>query len=100
MRWVIASLVVLTAWMAWVVSVILPSHSGNLFGGFFLVIGMLNVLFYKNTGRKFFAKTQSSRLFVSGFWVRSGEKGIQIFVLGIGVIFAAAGCVLIIMGSA
>jgi hypothetical protein len=99
-RWVISSLVVFAAWMVWLVSVILPSHSGKLFGGFFLVIGILNMLFYKSTGRNFFAKTQSSWPFVANFWARSGEKGIQFLFLGIAIIFSVAGLVLAIVAPA
>lgn len=57
---------------------------------------LLNVLFYKSTGRKFLAKTQSSRPFVARFWARSGEIGTQLLFLGIGVILAIAGCILLI----
>jgi hypothetical protein len=100
MRWVIACLVVLAAWMAGVIYyVILPSHSGRLLGVFFVAIGALNVLFCKTTARKFFAKTQSSPPFVAGFWARSGERGVQLLFLGIGIILAVGGCVLIIVGS-
>ncbi len=99
-RWVIAFLIMLTGWMAWLVYVILSSHPDKLFGGFFLVMGLLNVLFYKSTGRRFFAKTQSSRPFVANFWAPNGEGGIQLLFLGIGIILAVAGCVLIILGSA
>lgn len=99
-RWVISSLMVFTAWMVWLVCVILPSHSGKLFGGFFLVIGILNMLFYKSTGRNFFAKTQSSWPFVANFWARSGEKGIQFLFLGIAIIFSIAGLVLAIVAPA
>lgn len=98
MRWVIACLVTLAAWMAWLVHMILPSHPGKLFGAFFLGIGALNALFYKSTGRKFFARAQSSRPFVANFWARSGERGIQLLFLGIGIILALAGSVLVIEG--
>jgi|ERR1019366_2716137 hypothetical protein len=98
MRWVIASLVVLAAWMFWLVYLVSPGPNKFL-GGFLLAIGLLNGLFYKSTGRKFFAKTQSSRPFVAGFWARSGERGVQLFFLGVGAIFALAGCLLIIVGS-
>jgi hypothetical protein len=69
-------------------------------GGFFLAIGALNALFYKSTGRKFFARTQSSPPFVANFWAHGGERGTQLLFLGMGIILAVAGCVLIIVGAA
>ncbi len=99
MRWVIAGLIMLTGWIAWLVYVVLPAHSSRLFGGFFLAIGVPHVIFYRRNGRKFFAKTQTSRPFVANFWARSGEKGIQLLFLGFGITLAVAGCVLIVMGS-
>jgi len=99
MRWVIASLIMIAAWTAWLVYVLSPGPSKFL-GGCLLAAGTLNVLFCKSTGRKFYAKTQASRPFVAGFWAHSGERGVQVFFLGIGVIFTVAGCLLIIMGSA
>ena len=98
MRWVIASLAVLAGWMAWVVYWVLPGP-GRFLGGFLLAIGTLNGLFYKRTGRTFFARTQSSRPLVAEFWASSGERGVQFFFLGIGVIFVVAGCLLIIAGA-
>ena len=95
MRWIIACLALLAAGMAWLVFAASPSP-GKFGGGFLLAIGALNVLFYKRTGRKFFAKTQSRRPLVAGFWARSGESGAQFLFLGIGIILAVAGCILLI----
>jgi hypothetical protein len=98
-HWVTAQLVVIAIFMAVFVGAILPSHPGALGGGFFLAIGAVNVLFYKSTGRKFFAKTQSSPPFVASFWAHSGERGTQLLFLGIGLILAAAGFILLVLGS-
>jgi Ca2+/Na+ antiporter len=100
MRWVIAQLAVIAIGMTVFVYVILPSHPGMLGGGFFLALGALNALFCKSTGRKFFAKTQSSAPFVANFWAHSGERGTQLLFLGIGIILAVAGCILLVVGSA
>lgn len=97
MRWVIAPLVVLAVWMGVILYAFRPLPP-KLFGGFFLAIGITNVILYKTTGRKFFAKTQASPPFVARVWASSGEKGVQVLFLGIGVIFAVAGCVAIIWG--
>ena len=99
-RWVIALLALIATGMSVLVYLALPSHPGRLGGGFFLAIGLLHVLFHKKTGRKFFAKTQSSRAFVANFWALGGEEGTQLLFLGIGLILAASGCVLIILGPA
>ena len=99
-RWVIGFLAVLAAWMVYMLYVELHLPGGGKFlGGSLLAVGALNALFYKKTGRKFFAKTQSSRPFVAGFWARIGEQGCQLLYLGIGIILAAGGCVLLIMGA-
>jgi hypothetical protein len=100
MRWVIALLVVLAVWMSLMLYVSRPLPDGKLFAGFFLVIGITNVFFCKTTGREFFARTQASRPSVARFWARAGEKGSQVLFLGIGIIFAVAGCAAIIVGSA
>ena len=99
MWWIIACLVMLAAWMAWLVFAASPSP-GKFGGGFLLAIGALHVLFYRRTGRKFFAKTQSRRPFVASFWARTGERGTQLLFLGIGIILAVAGCILLVVGSA
>ena len=101
MRWVITFLVVLTAWMAGVLYLALPSPNGGKFlGGCLFAIGALNAIFYKKTGRKFFATTQSSRPFVARFWLCIGEWGTQFMYLGIGIILAVGGCILLVFGSA
>jgi thiol:disulfide interchange protein len=79
----------------------MTSESGWIVGGcFFLAMGTLNILFYRKTGQDFFAKTQSGRPFVANFWARGGEKGVQFLFLGLGIILAFAGCVLIVVSLA
>jgi len=99
MRWVIALHVVLAVWMAVIFYLFWPWPDRLFFGGFFLAIGITNVLFCKTTSRKFFAKTQASPPFVARVWSSAGEKGLQVLFLGIGIIFAVAGCVVIIVDS-
>ena len=99
-HWIIAPLVLIALGVAVIVYVALSLPGAKLGGGFFLAIGALNVLFYKSTGSKFFAKTQSSRPFVARFWARSGENGTQLLFLGIGVILAVAGGILLVAGTA
>jgi hypothetical protein len=96
--WIIVCLVMLAAGMAWLVFAASPSP-GKFGGGFLLAIGALNLLFYKTSGRRFFAKTQSSSPAIARFWAHSGESGIQILFLGIGIILAAAGCILLFIRS-
>ncbi len=98
MRWVIVQLLVVAILIAAFVLVILPSHPGELGGGFFVAVGIMNIVSYKSTGRKIFAKTQTSRPFVAKFWAHNGEFGTQVLFLGIGVILAIAGGVLMVAG--
>ena len=101
MCWVIACLVMLAAWMAVVLYEALPlSSGGKSLGGCLLAIGALQMLFYKRTGRRLFAQTQSSRPFVARFWARIGEREVQLFYLGVGSILAVGGCILLVFGSA
>jgi hypothetical protein len=79
---------------------VLPLPGAKLGGGFFLAIGVMNVLFYKRTGQKMFALGQSSRPFVARVWTRGGENGTQLLVLGIGIILAGAGGILLVAGTA
>ena len=65
-------------------------------GGFFLAIGAMNILFHRRFGRQAFGRGHSMRLIVARFWDYGGEKGAQLLYLGIGVIFAIVGCVLLI----
>ena len=53
-RWVIAVLVLFGVWMAFILYVILssPAQGTKSLGGFLLAIAVLNVLFYKSTGRR------------------------------------------------
>jgi hypothetical protein len=99
MRWVISLLAVLAVWMAAMLYVLRPLPDRFVFGGFFFAIGITNLLFYKTTGRKLFAKTQASPPFVARVWARVGENGVQLLFLGIGIIFALAGCAAIMVGS-
>jgi hypothetical protein len=101
MRLVIAVLVVLAGWMAFILYMLRPLQNQDrlLFGGFFLAIGVTNVLFCKTSARKLFAKTQAGPPFVASVWGYVGQKGVQVLFLGIGIIFFAAGCVVVIVGT-
>lgn len=101
MRWVIALLILISAWMAFILYIILssPALGTRFLGASLLVIGLLNVIFGRRTASKFFARTQTSPSLVAKFWASSGEKGIELLFLGIGIILAVAGCVLLILGT-
>jgi hypothetical protein len=98
MRWVIAQLALIATGVAFILYEAIPLPSSKWIGGFLLGIGTLNVLLHKRTGQKFFAKAQSSRPHLARFWASSGEKGTKLLFLGIGIILAVAGCVLIVLG--
>jgi hypothetical protein len=96
MRWVIGLLVFLAVCMAFMIYVFRPWPDHVYFGGFFLAIGIANVLFSKTNGRKFFARTQASPPFIARVWACGGERGVQVLFVGIGAIFTVAGCVVIV----
>ena len=97
--WIITPLTLIALGTGIIVYVALSLPGAKLGGGFFVAIGALNVLFYKSTGRVFFAKTQSSPPFVANLWAHGGERGTQLLFLGIGLILAVAGCILLVPGS-
>ena len=68
-------------------------------GGFFLAIGAINIVFHRSIGRQAYGKVQSKPPFISKFWEVGGEKGAQLLYLGIGIICAVVGCVLLIAAA-
>ena len=98
--WIIAPLAVTAMGVALILDVILPLPGAKLVGGFFLALGAMNMFLHKRTGRQVFSRTQTSRRFVAGVWARIGENGTQRLFLGIGIILAVAGCILLAAGVA
>jgi hypothetical protein len=98
MRLVIVLLVIFAIWTAFVIQVVRPWPDPFLFGGFFLAIGITNVVLGKTSGRKFFARTQECPPFVARVRARAGEKGVQVVFLGVGIIFGVAGCIVMVLG--
>jgi len=89
-------LVVIAAGMSWFVYAVPPSR---LAAGFLLAIGAMNILFYRRFGRQIFGWAHSMPSIVARFWERGGEKGAQLLYLGIGIILAVAGCILLIKSA-
>jgi hypothetical protein len=100
MRWVIALLALCACGVGFIVYQALPLPNFRLAGIFLLAIGGLNLLFFKRIGSNFYAKAQSSPSCLARFWLRVGEKETQFFFLGLEIIIAAAGCILIFWGAA
>jgi hypothetical protein len=98
--WLWTQLGLIAIGVAFIVYVALPGPDIKLFGGFFLTIGLLNIFSHKTTGRRIFSITQSSWFFLPEFWARGGERATQLLFLGIGIILAAAGCILGLFGGA
>jgi hypothetical protein len=100
--WVIAQLALFAGWMGFIVYLILrePINNSKFIGGFVLAIGVLHLLFYKRSGRKFYARTQSLPTYFARFWACGGEMGMQLLFLGFGIILIVAGGVLIVLGPA
>jgi hypothetical protein len=99
-RWIVAPLVLIAVGILFIVYMALPLPGAKLGGGFFLALGVMNVLTYKRAGRKMFTLAQSSWPFVARVWARNGENGPQLLILGIGVILAIAGGILLVAGTA
>ena len=97
---VIVLLLLIASVSAVVFYVMLPLPSAKLAGWFSLTIGLLNVAFHRGTGRDMFARGQSSWSYVSSFWVRVGENGTQLLYLGIGIILAVGGLIVLVAGDA
>src|SRR5580692_10093330 len=87
--WVLAFLVLVAGCLGFVVHDVLRSQGSGTkwLGGFFLMIGSMNLLLYRKGGRKLFSRTQSFPPFFSKFWTYIGENGVQFLFLGLGVIF-------------
>jgi hypothetical protein len=98
MYWIIGPLAAFAIGVAVILDVVLPLPGAKLVGGFFLAVGAMNVFLHKRTGQQIFARTQSSCRFIAGFWTRIGERGSQRLFLGIGIILAVAGCILLAAG--
>jgi hypothetical protein len=100
MTWIMTPLLLIALGIAIIVYVALPLPGARLGGGFFLGIGIINILSHKQIGRRIFTLAQSSWPFVVRFWARIGETGAQLLFLGIGVILTIAGCILLVVGNA
>ena len=95
--WPLLPLLFMVGGMTFMLYVAVPLPDSKLIGGFLLLIGVLNAPFSRILGR-FYSRT-SARPFVGWFWNQCGEKGAQLFFLGIAVILALAGGILVIFGS-
>jgi hypothetical protein len=92
-RWRWGVFALLSAWLAWVLCMVPPSM---LAGGFLLALGAMNILLHRLIGRQMFAWSRPLPAFAARFWALQGERGVQVFYLGIGIILAIGGCVLLI----
>ena len=97
--WITFCLAFIAIGLAIITFLALQVPDSEILGGFLFAIGMMHVVFYKRTGRRFYATTQSGWRYVAEFWVQSGEKGTQTLFLGMGIIFAAAGGILLVAAS-
>jgi len=73
----------------------LPSGGSRFFGTCLVAVGAFNVLLHKAFGRQAFDWTRSMPSLVANFWRFIGMEGAQFLYLGIGVIFVAAGLLLL-----
>jgi hypothetical protein len=72
-------------------------RDGCVFAGVSLMaIGALNILFHRVTGRQYYKRAQALPPFFASPWLWLGQDGIQHMFLGIGLILAAGGFVLLL----
>jgi len=88
------ALALAAAWLVWVTNLI-PVRDYPLWGSFLLVFGLFNIVMSRVTGRLHWNKGVRSPKFFRSFWIKLGERGAQIYFLGLGVVLAILGAVLI-----
>jgi 4-amino-4-deoxy-L-arabinose transferase-like glycosyltransferase len=92
--WVVGLLVLFAAAISWLASKVPPSL--NRFAGWsLLACGAFNIVLHRRLGRQVFGWAHMSPI-GAGFWDAVGENGAQVLYLGIGIILALAGFVLLI----
>jgi hypothetical protein len=99
LRWWLACIfLVISGGVAWLTYTV-PPELNRLAGGFLLAVGTLNIFLHRRIGRQSFSWTRSMPSIVAKFWDYGGERGAQLLYLGIGMILAAAGCVLLLKSA-
>jgi hypothetical protein len=95
---VIAILVLIALCFTFIMYMIISLSDASIgfFGAFLLAIGVPHMVFYKKIGRHFFLKTQKRGL---QFWALIGERNLQFFYRGVGIIMTIAGCILLVAGA-
>ena len=73
----------------------IPSIAYRPLGACFAVIGAFNIAMHRTFGRQVQRQAQSMPL-AAEFWNRLGTDGTQSLYLGIGLILACVGCLLLI----
>ncbi len=75
----------------------IPANVGKLPGGFLVVIGLLQILQYRRTGRQVYSEGRSmSPHIVAAFWNHIGEQGAQWLFFGLGCILVCGGGIVLI----
>ena len=97
-----ALLILVSAGVGVLLYLVLPPLGGSsiLLGWAFLAIGTFNVLLHRRIGRQVFRQSTTLPRFFADFWRSVGEKGVQLFYLGVGIVLAVIGSVFMIMGVA
>ena len=95
--WLTAVLVAIAAGVCWLLYQTPPSLD-RLTGAFLLAIGILNIVLHRRIGRQIFGWAHSMPT-VARFWECTGQEGAQLLYLGIGIILAVSGAVLVIKSA-
>jgi hypothetical protein len=81
--------------------VVIPSdpHLNRFLGACLIGAGAMNALLHRRFGQQHFRQVAVMSPVISNFWKRIGQNGIQRLYLGIGIILAAAGLLLLIKSA-
>jgi hypothetical protein len=97
--YLVLPLLIVAAGMAYIARLGLPLPSSKLLGGFLFVIGALNASFYRQISSRIYERT-SNRPVVGWYWVHCGESGARLLFLGIAIVLAIVGGILLAFGRA
>jgi hypothetical protein len=95
-RWLFWLLTIVVCAMGLWTYVVLRNHSARYWGGLVLAIGAYNIIFRRRMVRGMF---RDGIFNASRFWATGGERATAGLFLGIGIVFALAGCAMIAFGS-
>ena len=95
-RWLFWLMAIVVCFMGLWTYVVLKNHSPRYWGALVLAIGAYNIFLRRRMVR---GMSRDGIFNTSRFWATGGEKATAGLFLGIGIVFALAGCAMIVFGS-